>query len=96
MRHQSIDVYRRLAVALLVAALLGAGAVLAQTGGGYDLSWSTVDAGRSSAGGSYQLSAAIGQPDPGSTLSGGVYSLNGGFLSGASLGNKLYLPLLRR
>ena len=45
MKLQTTHLHRRLALALLVAAILGAGAALAQTGGGYDLTWSTLDAG---------------------------------------------------
>jgi hypothetical protein len=47
------------------------------------------------------LSGTIGQPDAGATLSGGVYSLSGGFwgsapASSGSQGSELYLPQLRR
>ena len=56
MKRQTTQQYRRLALALVVAAILGASAALAQTGGGYDLTWSTIDGGGgSSAGGGYQL-----------------------------------------
>jgi len=51
----------------------------AQTGGGYDLTWSTIDGGGgSSSGGSFLLNGSIGQPDAGA-LSGGDYNLQGGF-----------------
>ena len=92
MRH----LQRRLTLALLVAAILGVGAALAQTGGGYDLTWSTIDGGGSSAGSGYQLSGTLGQPDAGATLSGEGYSLSGGFWGGISTGGKVYLPLTRR
>jgi hypothetical protein len=54
--------------------------VLAQVGGGYDLTWNTIDGGggTSSTGGAFSLGGTIGQPDAGS-LSGGTYSLAGGF-----------------
>ena len=57
------------------------GASLAQ--GGYALSWYTVDGGGAtfSTGSSYTLGATIGQPDVG-TLSGGSYTLAGGFWPG--------------
>jgi hypothetical protein len=88
---------RRLALALLVAAIVGAGAALAQTGAGYDLAWTTIDrGGGSSAGNGYQLSGTFGQPDAGATLSGGAYSLSGGFWGGASTGSKIYVPQLSR
>jgi hypothetical protein len=89
--------HRRLTLALLIAVILGAGAALAQTGGGYDLTWSTIDGGGGgSTGGGYQLAGTLGQPDAGATLSGGVYSLSGGFWAGASTGSQVYLPLVRR
>ena len=97
MKQQTTHLYRRLTLALLVAAILGASAALAQTGGGYDLTWSTIDGGGgSSAGSGYQLAGTFGQPDAGATLSGGAYSLSGGFWGGASLGGKVYLSVLRR
>ena len=56
----------------------------AQSGGDYDLSWSTIDGGGgTSTGGSYTLSGTIGQPDAG-TMTGGDYALAGGFWSGWS------------
>jgi hypothetical protein len=96
MKRQTTHLYRRLALALLVAAILGAGAALAQTGGGYDLTWSTIDAGGGSAGSGYQLTGTLGQPDAGAALSGGGYSLSGGFWGGVSVGSKVHLPLVRR
>jgi hypothetical protein len=68
-------------IAVVLAALLGAAVlVYAQVGGGYDLSWNTVDGGGGtfSAGGIYTLGGTIGQPDAGQ-MSGGVYGLTGGF-----------------
>jgi len=57
---------------------------LAQSGGGYDLTWNTVDGGGAafSSGGDYTLGGTIGQPDAG-TMSGGDYTLTGGFWPGA-------------
>lgn len=60
---------------------------IAQSGGPYDLSWNTVDGGgagpsNASIGGSYTLSATVGQADPRNhpqTMSGGSYKLTGGF-----------------
>ena len=80
--------------------LLAASAVLAQSGGGYDLSWSTVDGGGQtfSTGGNYSLGGTAGQPDAG-LLAGGGYSLVGGFWSGgAPPGNlyQVYLPVVLR
>jgi len=63
---------------VLLAATLSVPALLAQSGGSYDLSWSTIDGGGVSSGGAYSLSGTIGQPDAGQ-LAGGGYTLSGGF-----------------
>jgi hypothetical protein len=64
---------------LLITLLLPVTAAYAQSGGGYDLTWSTVDNGGAvSTGGDYALGGAAGQPDAG-TLSGGNFELSGGF-----------------
>jgi hypothetical protein len=79
-----------------VLALLIAPIVAAQGGGGYDLTWSTIDGGGgASEGGGYSLSGAIGQPDAG-VLTGGGYTLIGGFWPGASGSYRIYLPLVLR
>ena len=69
----------------------------AQSGGGYDLTWNTIDGGGgTSTGGAYSLSGTIGQPDAGS-MSGGAYALNGGFWNDTIAGlQQLFLPLIRR
>jgi hypothetical protein len=66
----------------------------------YDLSWWTVDGGGGtfSQGGSYSLGGTIGQPDAG-LMSGGIYTLGGGFWGGGSLtsgpgSEAVYLPLI--
>jgi len=58
-----------------------AGSVHAQSGGDYDLSWSTVDGGGAtwSMGGNYSLGGTIGQHDAGARHTGGDYTLQGGF-----------------
>jgi hypothetical protein len=97
MKRQITVRYRRIALALLVATILAAGAARAQTGGGYALNWSTIDGGGgNSAGGGYQLAGTAGQPDAGTTLSDGVYSLSGGFWGSAATGTRVYLPLTQR
>lgn len=71
-----------LAAGLVVAWLLsGLPVALAQTGGPYDLSWHNIGPGGSASGGSYDLLGSIGQPDA-ATMSGGSYTLTGGFLPG--------------
>jgi hypothetical protein len=73
----------------------GALTALAQSGGGYDLTWNTIDGGggtSTSANGVYKLSGTIGQPDAG-TLTGGAYKLNGGFWLETI---PLFLPVIMR
>ena len=81
----------------LTALLLLASVARAQSGGGYDLTWSTVDGGGYtwSEGGGYSLGGTIGQPDAG-VLSGGGYTLAGGFWPGAAARYGVYLPLVLR
>ena len=83
---------------LLLAFLTFPGVIaIAQSGGGYDLSWWTVDSGGAtfSLGGGYTLGGTIGQPDAG-VLSGSGYTLVGGFWAGAVAQYRIYLPLVLR
>lgn len=88
-----------LAVLILLALLVTRIApASAQSGGGYDLTWNSIDSGGGtfSTGGNYSLGGTIGQPDAG-TQSGGSYTLTGGFwVSLDVLGFKLNLPLIVR
>ena len=61
----------------------------------YEISWWTVDGGgyTFSEGGSYKLGGTIGQPDAGGPLSGGSYSLVGGFWAYEPQ-YLLYMPIL--
>lgn len=70
-----------LSLALLAATALLAPAAMAQ----YDLSWYTIDCGgtTSSSGGSFTLGGTIGQHDAGQPMTGGSFSLTGGFWPGA-------------
>jgi hypothetical protein len=62
---------------------------LAQSGGGFDLSWSKIAAGGgTSAGGGFSLSGTIGQHDAGE-MSGGTFSMAGGFWVGSGGGGPL-------
>ena len=64
-----------------IASLALAPIALAQTGGTFDLSWSTIDCGGGvSSGGTFSLTGTIGQPDAG-TMSGGTLLVAGGFWS---------------
>jgi hypothetical protein len=65
--------------ASLLALLALASTAAAQTGGPYNLTWSTVDGGGgTSTGGSFALSGTVGQPDAG-FHTGGNWTLAGGF-----------------
>ncbi len=87
---------RRTLTLLLIVALLVPAIALAQSGGGYDLSWNTVDGGGgTSSGGAYTLSGTLGQPDAGA-MSGGDYTLTGGFWRGIAIRYSLYLPVVMR
>jgi len=66
------------AVGLLLA-IVSLNAVRAQS---YSIDWSTIDGGGGvSTGGVYQVSGTIGQPDAGAAMTGGSYSVTGGFWS---------------
>jgi len=72
--------------------LIVAGMALAQTGGGYDLSWSVVGSGGGpSEGADYTVDGTIGQSAAGE-LSGGAYRLAGGFWAGVAEWFRLHLP----
>ncbi len=70
-------------VAILAATLASAAAAspaLAQSGGGYEVTWHTIDGGgvMDATGGGYKAGGTIGQHDAGK-LTGGTYAVNGGF-----------------
>jgi hypothetical protein len=70
-------------VVLFLVVSSGVVVTWAQTGGGYDLAWHTIDGGGGlSSGGSYSAKSTIGQPDV-DAMSGGDYNLQGGFWPGA-------------
>jgi hypothetical protein len=87
-----------LTLTLLVVLILTM-TVMAQTGSDYDLSWWTVDGGGgTSSGGLFSLSGTSGKPDAG-FLSGGIYTLNGGFWGSGEITTPeytLFLPLILR
>lgn len=82
--------------AIVVVKLFAASSASAQSGGSFDLTWNTIDGGGAtfSTGGAYQLGGTIGQADVG-TMSGGAYSLSGGFWVNL-LGNNVMLPFITR
>src|SRR5438477_11015437 len=69
----------RSTLAAMLLLFFTAAVVGAQVGGGFDLSWSTVDGGgTASTGGTFSLGGTIGQPDAGSSA-GGTFGWTGGF-----------------
>jgi hypothetical protein len=85
-----------LILALMLTLTSAVGRAQAQTGGDYDLSWSTVNGGGGkSAGGGFQLTGTVGQSDAAS-LSGGDYRVEGGFWDGVIVRYKVFLPLVLR
>lgn len=83
-------------LALAVVLLLGASGLALAQGPGYALDWWTVDGGGHSfsQGSGYTLGGTVGQPDA-YILSGGDYTLTGGFWGGAAH-YRVYLPLVLR
>ena len=67
-------------------------------GGGYDLSWNTIDGGGVSfvTVRDYTLGGTIGQADAAPPLSSGGYTLTGGFWAGALVEYQVYVPLVLR
>ena len=96
---------------LLAALLLCGGGVLAQTRSGastgintgFDLTWWTVDGGGGTVnGGGYTLMGTAGQADAGPALTGGSYTLAGGYWVGDLINtpptptSETYLPIVLR
>ena len=94
---------RSLILLMMSAWVLGAMLVLgqqtasAQTGGGYDLTWNSIDGGGAtfSTGGGYSLGGTIGQADAGAA-SGGEYAFSGGFWAGVPANYNAFMPIAFR
>ena len=73
-------------ISMLTAAVTVAAIAQVEAPGTFDLSWNTVDGGGGkSSGGPFELTGTIGQHDAGTlALTGGSFSLTGGFWPGAS------------
>jgi hypothetical protein len=83
-------------VTLTLVVLLAFASVALAGSVAYELSWFTVDGGGGeSAGGGYALVGTAGQADAGA-LSGGDYSLVGGFWPGVEALSFRYLPIIMR
>ncbi|MCA9276498.1 MAG: hypothetical protein KDA29_10775 [Phycisphaerales bacterium] len=67
-------------------ALLSTAALAGPSGGAFEITWYTIDAGgtNGSTGGAFELSGTIGQPDAGAVMTGGQFSLSGGFWPGVN------------
>lgn len=80
MHALSTHASRLVGLALAVVAIVAARGAHAQSGGPYDLSWSTIDGGGATplTGGSYSLGGTTGQPDAGAAH-GGPWAVLGGF-----------------
>ena len=87
---------RAITIGVLLLALSAVSwTALAQTGGGFDLSWFSVDGGGgTSAGGDFALVGSLGQPDAGNGLAGGGFTLTGGFQAGAASATQTVLCIL--
>ncbi|MAO24606.1 MAG: hypothetical protein CMJ35_15180 [Phycisphaerae bacterium] len=73
------------AVSMLCSlAMCSAAALAGPSGGGFEITWYTIDAGgtMNSSGDGFELSGTIGQPDAGPVMTGGQFSLAGGFWPG--------------
>lgn len=89
---------RVLVILFVCLAFAGWITVRAQSGGGYDLTWNTLDGGGGvSSSSAYTLGGAIGQPDAGG-LNGGDYTLSGGFwqagVNSEPFAYHVFLPLV--
>lgn len=73
-------------IALGALALTTTSALAGPSGGSFEITWHTIDAGGTSSttGGSFELAGTIGQPDAGSEMTGGAFSLTGGFWAGVN------------
>jgi hypothetical protein len=95
MRRKTIAIATIALTALFVALAVSNATTWAQTGGGYELTWNSIDGGGgASSGGGFTLTGAIGQPDAGLQMSGGGYTLDGGFWPGAAPNYRVFLPLV--
>ena len=95
-RHILYILFLAASLALLAVGL----PALAQSGGGYDLSWWTVDGGGGTlSNGSYSLRGTVGQAEAGAALENNGYTLVGGYWYGAGEEverYELYLPSVIR
>ncbi len=91
--------YWLLFIALLILAA-AVSSVWAAPAASYEITWYTIDGGGGTLSGSggigysaYTLDGTVGQPDAG-VLTGGGYTLDGGYWSGSVTVYRVYLPLI--
>ncbi|MBI1801037.1 MAG: hypothetical protein HY259_11885 [Chloroflexi bacterium] len=96
-RRRIIPLGALLILAFALTLERGAPAVVAQSGGGYDLSWSAVTGGGAtySSGSAYAMSGAI-VPVGSGGASGGSYSMAAGFFNGITDMLKVFLPAITK
>ena len=95
---------KSLPLILVGVLVLGLASVVLAAPQAFDLSWWTVDGGGgTSEGETYALEGTIGQADAGYEMTGGAYTLAGGFWGAGGvaptpvpLDQQLYLPLISR
>lgn len=78
---------RVIAPAVISTIALAASSSLAgPEGGAFEIVWYTIDAGGTSStfGGVFDLAGTIGQPDAGTEMTGGSFTLTGGFWAGVN------------
>jgi hypothetical protein len=90
----------KISVLVLLIALLAVAGVAIAAPTAFSIPWWTVDSGGgTSQGGDYAVSGTIGQPDAGEVMSGGDYTLVGGFWgvgTAAPVDRNIYLPVVIR
>lgn len=86
-----------LTLVLLLALFVATSALVAAQTNGYSIErWTLDNGGGVSAAGPYSLSGTIGQPDASAALTGGTYSLTGGYWGIMASGYAVFLPVIVR
>ena len=92
---KQITQHHRWAILLIVIMLLWTSYALALSTQEYTLDWFETSSGAIMTGGEFNLMGIAGQSDSG-TMSGGGYTLNGGFLVSSEERYSIFLPLVLR
>jgi len=86
-----------LTLGLLFALLVAVGAFAAARANGYSIErWTLDNGGGISSAGVYSLAGTIGQLDASTVMTGGTYSLTGGYWGATGSTHKVFLPLILR